>query len=191
MPESPEESTTGSDQPFQGSMPEGIIEDKEKAVDMAYAGKATREVAKRMEKVNPQVAAELLAKADILDQSAGEKYDTETDFVNRKVLESASMVAAFESGLEDKGYVRLEKGVSASALERIRHQFFSLFEGGVEARRGVQPTTSEGGLTYYNIDMPGGYTISEVVEGREETDGVIFFEINKTPDNLDKLRIDG
>lgn len=186
MPDSPEEITHGTDQPFDGSLPESLVEDKEKAVDMAYAGKATREVAKRMEKVNPQVAAELQAKADQLEQNAGEQYDAETDFVNNKIHEAASMIANFESGLDDKGYVRLEKSVSPGALERIRHQFFGLFEGGVEARKSTDPE-SDGTLTHYNIDLPEGYTISETVDVRE---GVTFFQIHKTLEKH-KLGIDG
>ncbi len=165
MSNSPEQTIDRGNQPFQGSMPEGLVEDKEKAIDMAYAGKATREVAKRMEKVNPQVAAELMAKAEKLEQNAGEMYETE--FVNTIAREIADMVINVQSGLSPKETVAVRADLSPTVLDRIRHQFYGLFDGGVEARKNARPESVvdiyANERDIYQVDIPG-YRLSEEID---------------------------
>lgn len=171
MPESPEESTTGLDQPFRGSVPEGLIEDKEKAVDIAYASKETRDVARRMEKLNPVVAAELHAEADQLEQSAEKKYDKETEYVNEQARHIAKMVIFAESSTNGSASMALAEDISYTALERIRHQFFGLFEGGIEARKKAKPEKAYIGYwSEFYIVETSQLILSESVRMRNEDD---------------------
>ncbi len=172
MPDSPEEQITTGNEPFKGSLPEGIIEDKEKAVDMAYAGKARREAAILMEKVSPKEAARLNADANAIEAQAGEKFDSETEKLNMAMSQIGDLLVRSMEGYAPSP---AQFNKSEYPVDRLKQQFYEMF-GATQARAEAQPTTTSGPNVYWT--EADGFRLFE-----NQDEQHLYLGINKVENN--------
>lgn len=170
MPDTPEEATNDTKQPFEGSAPEGLVEDKEKAVDMAYAGKARVEAAMLMEKVNPREAALLRSKAEELEKHAGEVYDAQTEKFDEAMGLIGEMIAM---EIEGRSPIPVVVTSDKYPVDRVRQGFYGLFDA-FELRNNTEPKR-EGGNEGYHIQTAGWHLYESV-----DSSGTAHFGVRKT-----------